>query len=66
MRLQDSAAHPLNEQLLQGPSLTNDLSGVLIRLREEEIAFSADIEGMFYQTRVTPSDTDSLRFLWWP
>ena len=21
---------------------------------------------MFYQTRVTPSDTDSLRFLWWP
>ena len=56
----------LNEQLLQGPSLTNDLSGVLIRFREEEIAFSADIEGMFYQTRVTPSDTDSLRFLWWP
>lgn len=56
----------LNEQLLQGPSLTNDLSGVLIRFREEEIAFSTDIEGMFYQTRVTPSDTDSLRFLWWP
>lgn len=56
----------LNEQLLQGPSLTNDLSGVLIRFCEEEIAFSTDIEGMFYQTRVTPSDTDSLRFLWWP
>ena len=56
----------LNEQLLQGPSLTNDLSGVLIHFREEEIAFSTDIEGMFYQTRVTPNDTDSLRFLWWP
>ena len=56
----------LNEQLMQGPNLTNDLSGVLIRFREEEIAFSADIEGMFYQTRVSPSDTDSLRFLWWP
>ena len=56
----------LNEQLMQGPNLTNDLSGVLIRFREEEIAFSADIEGMFYQTRVSPSDKDSLRFLWWP
>ena len=54
----------LNDQLLQGPCLTNDLTGVLIRFREEEVAFSADIEGMFYQTNVTPSDTDALRFLW--
>ena len=51
---------------MQGPCLTNDLTGVLIRFREEEVAFSADIEGMFYQTNVTPSDTDALRFLWWP
>jgi len=56
----------LNDQLLQGPCLTNDLTGVLIRFREEEVAFSADAEGMFYQTNVTPSDTDALRFLWWP
>ena len=55
----------LNDQLLQGPILTNDLTGVLIQFREE-VAFSADIEGMFYQTNVTPRDTDSLRFLWWP
>lgn len=56
----------LNDQLLQGPCLTNDLTGVLIRFHEEEVAFSTDIEGMFYQTNVTPSDTDALRFLWWP
>ena len=56
----------LNGQLLQGPCLTNDLTGVLIRFREEEVAFSADIESMFYKTNVTPSDTDALRFLWWP
>ena len=56
----------LNDQLLQGPCLTNDLIGVLIRFREEEVAFSADVEGMFYQTSVTPSDTDALRVLWWP
>ena len=37
-----------NLQLLQGPCLTNDLTGVLIRFREEEVAFAADIEGMFY------------------
>ena len=56
----------LNDQLLQEPCLTNDLIGVLIRFREEEVVFSADVEGMFYQTNVTPSDTDALRFLWWP
>ena len=53
----------LNEQLLQGPCLTNNLTGVLIRFREE-VAFSADIEGMFYQTNVTPSDTDALVRCW--
>ena len=42
----------LNEQFFQGPSLTNDLFGVF-RFREEEIACSADIEGMFYQIIVT-------------
>jgi len=56
----------LNDELLQGPCLTNDLAGVLIRFREEDVAFSVDIEGMFYQTNVTPSDTDALRFSWWP
>ncbi|XP_068674574.1 uncharacterized protein [Montipora foliosa] len=34
----------LNEQLVRGPTLTNDLTGVLVRFREDEIAFSADIE----------------------
>ena len=56
----------LNGQLLQGPCLTNDVTGVLIGFREEEVAFSADIEGMFYQTNVTPSGTDALIFLCWP
>ena len=39
---------------------------MLIRFREEEVAFSAAIDDMLYQTRVAPSNTDSLRFLWWP
>ena len=56
----------LNSQLLQGPDLTNNLVGVLIRFREEPIAIMADIEGMFHQVRVSPKDCDALRFPWWP
>ncbi|KXJ06753.1 hypothetical protein AC249_AIPGENE24490 [Exaiptasia diaphana] len=39
----------LNDNLLQGPSLINDLDGVLLRFREEQSAFTADIEGLFYR-----------------
>ena len=56
----------LNDQLLQGPDLTNTLVGVLTRFREEPVAFMSDIEAMFYQVRVQPNDRDYLRFLWWP
>ena len=56
----------LNDQLLQGPDLTNSLVGVLTRFREEPVAMIADIEAMFYQVRVPPNDCDALRFLWWP
>ena len=54
----------LNDQLLQGPDLRNSLVGVLTRFREEQIAFMSDIEAMFHQVRVLPSDRDALRFLW--
>ena len=56
----------LNDQLLQGPDLTNSLVGVLTRFREEQIALMSDVEAMFHQVRVRPSDCNALRFLWWP
>jgi hypothetical protein len=56
----------LNDQLLQGPDLTNSLIGVLNRFRQGPIAFMADVEAMFHQVRVPVEDCDSLRFLWWP
>ena len=56
----------LNDQLLQGPDLTNTLVGVLTRFREEPVVLIADIEAMFYQVRVPSADCDALRFLWWP
>ena len=56
----------LNQELLQGPNLTNTLIGVLLRFRQEQIAFMADIESMFYRVQVQEHHRDFLRFLWWP
>lgn len=56
----------LNDQLLSGPDLTNNLVGVLTRFREAPIALMSDIKGMFNQVRAAPEDREFLRFLWWP
>ena len=56
----------LNDQLLQGPDLTNSLFGVLLRFRQEQVGFMADIRSMFHMVRVPEEDADLLRFLWWP
>ena len=55
----------LNDHLLQGPDLINRLVGVLCRFRKEQVALMCDIESMFYQFHVNPSQRDLLRFLWW-
>jgi len=55
----------LNNQLHQGPDLTNSLLGVLLRFRQDPVALVADIEGTFTQVKVPPEDADALRFLWW-
>ena len=39
---------------------------MLIRFRQEHVAFTADIESMFDQVRVIPEDRNALRFLWYP
>ena len=39
--------YTLNKQLMPGPDLTNQVVGVLIRFREEQVAFMGDIEAMF-------------------
>ncbi|XP_033103980.1 uncharacterized protein LOC117106683, partial [Anneissia japonica] len=55
----------LNDMLLKGPDLMNDLLGVLLRFRQCRIAIVSDIEAMFHQVRMIKSDRDVLRFLWW-
>ena len=51
---------------MQGPDMMNDLLEILIRFREGKVAIAADIEAMYHQVFVTPTDRDALRFLWWP
>ena len=54
----------LNNQLLSGPDLLNNLVGIFMRFREEKVALSGDIEAMFNQVAVPEEDQASLRFLW--
>ena len=54
----------LNQRLLSGPDLTNNLMGVLMRFRQEPVAFCADIRSMFLRVRLSPADRDAMRFLW--
>ena len=54
----------LNNSLLVGPDLLQNLLFVSMRFREHKYAISADIEGMFMQVALLESDQRSLRFLW--
>ena len=56
----------LNDELLQGPDLTNSLVDVLLRFREEKVAVMADIESMFMMVKVPQKDRNLFQFLWWP
>lgn len=54
----------LNDKLLTGPDLLNNLVGILMRFRTGKVAVMADIEQMFHQVGVCGEDRDSSRFLW--
>ncbi|XP_063728597.1 uncharacterized protein LOC134856162 [Symsagittifera roscoffensis] len=54
----------LNSSLLKGPDLLCNLTGLIIRFRQNKIAISADIDAMFMQVLVSPKDRPFLRYLW--
>ena len=56
----------LNDLILPGPNLLNSLQGILLRFRKFPVAFSSDVECMFYQVKVPERQRDLLRFLLWP
>jgi hypothetical protein len=54
----------LNSFLYKGPCLIGSLLGVLLRFREEAVAFAGDISKMFLQILLPESDCQTHRFLW--
>ena len=54
----------LNDALLQGPDMTNNIRGVLLRFRERPVGFVTDIEAMFNSFTLPPKDKDLYRFFW--
>ncbi|XP_063368239.1 uncharacterized protein LOC134656613 [Cydia amplana] len=56
----------LNDELLIGPPLLEDLRAILIRWRTYKIAFVADVEKMYRQIRVKDEHTNYQRIVWRP
>ena len=54
----------LNDHILTGPDLMNDLLGVIFRFRENKVTLSADIKGFFHQVYVDERDQYVFQF-WW-
>ncbi|XP_063629950.1 uncharacterized protein LOC134801340 [Cydia splendana] len=54
----------LNEELLVGPQLQEDLRNIIMRWRMKKICFVADIQKMYRQIMVTKQDADLQRILW--
>ena len=54
----------LNDCLAKGPSLLNNLLGILIRFRENPFAFVGDIKKMFHSIDITQPDQMTHLFLW--
>ena len=54
----------LNEWLLRGPVLLEDLCGMILRFRLHAVALIADIEKAFLQVALQEQERDVTRFLW--
>ena len=60
----NSGRTSLNNKLLSGLDLNNQLAGVQTRFHTEEVAFMGYIEAMYYQVQVPKEQRGVLRFLW--
>ncbi|XP_045105485.1 uncharacterized protein LOC123500995 [Portunus trituberculatus] len=54
----------LNEMWAKGPDVLNSLLGVLLRFREEEVAFAGDLAKMYNTIHMSLFDQHCHRFLW--
>ena len=55
----------LSSNLLSGPDLLNNFTGVMHRFRENSAALSAVMGAMFVQVKVDPKIRAFLRYLWY-
>ena len=56
--------HVLNEYWAKGPDLLNSLLGILIRFKENEVAFIGDIKKMYHTVRTVVTEQHTHHFLW--
>lgn len=55
----------LNDCLIKGPNLIEEIPSILLRFRENCIGVTSDIRRAFLQIGLQREDRDFLRFLWW-
>lgn len=60
----DSRGKSLNDTLLIGPTIQEDLLSILLRWRKHRIAITADAEKMYRQIEVHPKHRPFQRILW--
>ncbi|XP_052737821.1 uncharacterized protein LOC128198126 [Bicyclus anynana] len=54
----------LNDELLVGPQLQDDMRSLILRWRMKRVCFVADIQKMYRQILVTKEDSNLQRILW--
>ncbi|XP_055630624.1 uncharacterized protein LOC129771224 [Toxorhynchites rutilus septentrionalis] len=54
----------LNEALLTGPVIQDDLLVLMLRFRKHAVALVADVEKMYRQIKIHPTDASLQRILW--
>ncbi|XP_034179509.2 uncharacterized protein LOC117603975 [Osmia lignaria lignaria] len=59
-----STSISLNDALMQGPTIQDDLISIIIRFRTHQFVLTADIEKMFRQIQVHPDDAKFQKILW--
>src|SRR5277367_6614110 len=59
-----NAGTSLNDNLMVGPKLHQDLHAILLRFRQHRVAFTADIAKMYRQVNVAEDHQDFQRIIW--
>ncbi|XP_049302953.1 uncharacterized protein LOC125776112 [Bactrocera dorsalis] len=62
--MKSTSGNSLNDALMLGPQLQQDLFSILVRFRTHRFGIIADIEKMYRQVYVAKEDTDYQRIVW--